>query len=105
MKNLKNMISAASLMAVMVVGTVSANAGLLISDRTAPSLQGQCATVKDSNTQNLDGIIIIGFQSVLDGIIIIGRAGLMISDKVAPGCDKGKSGLLISDRSGLLISD
>lgn len=100
MKNLKNMISAASLMAVMAIGAISANAGLLISDRnapgTTPTVKGQCTPIKD-NTQSLDGIIIIGFQEVLDGIIIIGREGLLISDKVTPCVDKAKDGLLITD--------
>ncbi|MDQ3041832.1 MAG: hypothetical protein M3R11_05560 [Acidobacteriota bacterium] len=92
MKNLKNMLSAASLMAVMVFGAVSANAGLLISDRATNTSKGQC-TIKGGFLQELAGIIILGAPS-LNGIIILG----------APECTE-KDGLLISDRSGLLISD
>jgi hypothetical protein len=95
MKNLKNMLSAASLMAVMVFGAVSANAGLLISDRTTNDTKGQCTTKTGGILQQLAGIIILGAPS-LNGIIILGAP--------APECTE-KDGLLISDRSGLLISD
>lgn len=86
------MVSAASLMAVMVFGAVSANAGLLISDRATNTTKSQC-TVKGGILQQLAGIILLGAPS-LNGIILLG----------APECTE-TDGLLISDRSGLLISD
>lgn len=93
MKNLKSMLSAASLMAVMVFGAVSANAGLIISDRATNDTKGQC-TVKDGGIlQQLAGIIILGAPT-LNGIIILG----------APECSQ-TDGLIISDRNGLIISD
>jgi len=99
MKNLKNMISAVSLMAVMVFGAISANAGLLISDRNTGC---QNTNTAQELPNAFDGIIIIG-APIFEGIIIIGRAGLLISDR-GNGCQE-KSGLLISDRGGLIVSD
>ena len=57
MKNLKNMVAAASLMAVMVFGAVSANAGLLNSDETANTTKGQCTVKSGGFLQGLAGII------------------------------------------------
>ncbi len=68
MKNLKNMVSAACLMAVMVFGAVSANAGLLNSDSMANKTKGQCAVKSGSIFQDLAGI----FMFALTGRIIIG---------------------------------
>lgn len=98
MKNLKNIVAAAGLMAVLGMGSIAANAGLLISDKGAAG----CQPVKSGWMDQLTGILIVG-APMLDGIIIVGRDGLLISDKGA-GCTN-KDGLLISDRSGLLISD
>ncbi|MCY7346970.1 MAG: hypothetical protein LH614_12215 [Pyrinomonadaceae bacterium] len=101
MKNIKNTISALGLMAVLGLGAVAANAGLMISDRSTGQQQ-LCAPVKDDLLTQLSGIIILG-APMLDGIIILGRDGLMISDKGNGGCNT--NGLMISDRSGLMISD
>ncbi len=57
MKNLKNMASAASLMAVLVFGAVSANAQLLKGDRTKVTTEVQCTVKKDGFLQGLAGII------------------------------------------------
>lgn len=90
MKNLKNTISAVGLMAVLALGAVSANAGMIISDRAS----GQC-TVKDPTiSDQIAGIIIVG-APVLSGMII--------SDAPVP-CDE-KDGMIISDRNGMIISD
>ena len=90
MKNLKNTISAVGLMAVLALGAVSANAGMIISDRAT----GQC-TVKDGGIiQQIAGIIIVGAPA-LNGIIII--------DAALSGCEK--DGMIISDRNGMIISD
>lgn len=99
MKNLKNKVAALGMMAVLGLGTVSANAGMLISDRNA---NGQCGTVKDDILTQLEGIIIVG-APLLEGIIIVGRDGMLISDRNS-GCT-AKDGILISDRNGMLISD
>ncbi len=101
MKNLKNTISALSLMAVLGLGAVVANAGLMISDRSTGQQQ-LCAPVKDDLLTQLSGVIILG-APLLDGVIILGRDGLMISDKGTGGCNT--NGLMISDRDGILIHD
>lgn len=91
MKNLKNTLSAAALMMVLGVGAVSAKTGLLISDRTS----NQQCTVKNNLLAKLAGIIIIGMPS-FDGIIIVDRQACQNTDK---------TGLLISDRDGIIIVD
>ena len=73
MKNLKNMVAAASLMAVMVFGAVSANAELLKGDRTKNPTEVQC-TVKSA-----------GIFQYLAGIIN-GLSGVIIFDAPTPVC-------------------
>ena len=73
MKNLKNMMSAAGLMAVLVFGAVSANAELLKGDRTKNPTEVQC-TVKSA-----------GIFQYLAGIIN-GLSGVIIIDAPAPEC-------------------
>ena len=57
MKNLKNMMAAVTMLAVLVLGTTSANAGLLMSDRANPG-QGNSCTVKQDIMADLTGIIL-----------------------------------------------
>lgn len=90
MKNLKNTISAAGLMAVLALGAVSANAGMIISDRAT----GQCS-VKGGILQQVAGIIIVGLPSL---------NGMIISDRATP-CETNADGMIISDRNGMIISD
>jgi hypothetical protein len=73
MKNLKNMVAAASLMAVMVFGAVSANAGMLNSDSTANATKGQCTVKSGGILQDLAGII-------------NGLTGINIFDAPTPVC-------------------
>lgn len=98
MKNLKNTISAAGLMAVLALGAVSANAGMIISDRAT----GQCS-VKGGLLQQVAGIIAIGLPS-LNGMILSDRSGMIISDRPTP-CETSADGMIISDRNGMIISD
>jgi len=90
------MLSAASLMAVMVFGAVSANAGLMISDRSATT--GQC-TVKGGVLQQVAGIF-----NNLSGLMISDLNGIIIVDAPTPGCTE-TNGLMISDRNGIIITD
>ena len=92
MKNLKNMLSAAGLMVVLGFGAVSANAGLLITDRT----NNQPCTVKSSFLTQLSGIIIVGMPS-LDGIIIIDAPKGCVSNE--------NDGIILVDRDGIIIID
>ena len=91
MKNLKNTISAAGLMAVLALGAVSANAGMIISDRAT----GQCTVNDGGILQQVAGIIAVGLPSL---------NGMIISDAPTP-CDTNADGMIISDRSGMIISD
>ncbi len=74
MKNLKNMMSAAGLMAVLVFGAVSANAEMLTKDRTSNTAKGQC-TVKSE-----------GILQYLTGFIIGRLTGIAIFDAPTPVC-------------------
>ena len=101
MKNIKNTIAAMSLVAVLGLGAVTANAGLLISDRgvgTTPTcaagggILNQAAGILIVGANSLTGIL----MSDLTGILMSDRSGLLISDRNAVGC-QSRSGLLISD--------
>ena len=98
MKNLKNTISAAGLMAVMAFGAVSANAGLIITDKTANT--APTCSVKDDMVQQLAGIF-----NTVTGIIITDRDGIIIVDKQSAECVQAKDGIIITDRDGLIITD
>ena len=96
MKNLKNTLAALALFVMLVFGTTSANAGLLMSDRSAPAQEGTpCASSEatDILTQ-ATGIILAGFT----GIILHGRDGLLKSDRNTTTCDGDQ-------RTGILMSD
>ena len=93
MKNLKNMVAATCLMAVLGFGAVSANAGLIVSDR--------CAAPATTLAEDIGGIILVAFPMV-DGLIVSDRTGLIVSDKSA-GCQN--DGVIMSDRGGLIVSD
>lgn len=107
MKNLKNTVAAFGLMAVMGFGAVSANAGLMVSDKSG---QG-CGAVKADLFTQLSGILIVGVP-MLNGLLVSDRSGLLVSDRSgllvsdkASGGACGKTGLMVSDRSGLMVSD
>ncbi len=78
MKNLKNMVSAASLMAVLVFGAVSANAQLLKGSRTKKPIEVQCTVKSDGFLQGLAGII-------------NGLTGITIFDVTTPVCTEVNS--------------
>ena len=102
MKNLKNTISALTLMVVLGLGAVSANAGFMITDKNAPC-QGDSITKDLADV--LGGITVAGMP-MLDGIIIIGRDGFMISDKAeCQATATEKDGIIIIGRDGFIITD
>ncbi len=96
MKNLKNMLTAVAMTAVLGLGTVSANAGLIITDKGANTPKD--CSVGTGVLDQIAGIIIVG----LNGLIITDRDGLIITDKSE--C-VDKDGLIITDRDGLIITD
>lgn len=75
MKNIKNMASAAGLMAVLVFGAISANAGLVKGDETADTTNVQC-------TANSEG-----FADKLAGFIN-GLTGIAVFDVTPPACSE-----------------
>jgi hypothetical protein len=88
MKNIKNTVAAFGLTAVLAFGTVSANAGLLISDRTSAGTE--VCTVKDTGILgDIIGIVMAAISS---------RDGIIIAYRGQTSCETaGKGGLLISD--------
>lgn len=92
MKNLKKMIATLGLVVVMLAGTSAANAGIIMID-SAPSQTG----AKECSSN--DGIIILNRV----GIIILNRVvGVSIEVESNSPCSDG---MLVSDRTGMLISD
>ncbi len=88
MKNLRNLIAAVTLMAVLVMGSISANAGILLGD-----LKGNSDTCAN-DTKVDSGIIIGGFT----GIIIGGFTGIIIGGVSGTGCqEQSDSGILLGD--------
>ncbi|HEX8266321.1 MAG TPA: hypothetical protein VF596_13025 [Pyrinomonadaceae bacterium] len=62
MNKLKNTLTAASLTAVMVFGTVSANAGFRAKNSTSGSTKGQCKIESNLFVNYLTGIIMAGLK-------------------------------------------
>lgn len=87
MKNLKNMMAATLMTAVLMVGTTFAGTGLLMSD-----FAGQQNSCGQATEQTNGGIIVIGFT----GIIVIGLTGIIVGDN---------SRSQTSCRDGILLSD
>ena len=83
MKNLKNIVAALTLTATLGFSSTIANAGILMSDKATPSTT--CSTKRVRAT-------------FLEGIIIIGKAGMLVSDGILV-----TDGMLMSD--GLFVSD
>ena len=93
MKNLKNMLAAITLTAVLMLGATSANAGILLSDLAGTVNQNPCTeqtTKVDGGIAINDGIIVAGFTGIIvagfTGIIVAGAAdtpvncGILMSD-------------------------
>lgn len=89
MKNIKTLATTLGLAGIMAISSVSANAGLMMSDRTANT--GSDTTTTTQCTQQT-GI----FDQVLGTILL--RYGLMMSDR-AVNCQNQAS------RDGLMMSD
>lgn len=95
MKNIKNTLAATVLAAVMGFSTVSAHAGLLISDRSVANDKANCTATDGGILSSLAGILIVGATSSATGILIVGRSGLLISDRSAQCVENQKEGILI----------
>ena len=86
MKNIKNTIAAMSLMAVLGLGSITANAGLIMSDRGIGDNTPKCEVSNGGILNELMGILIVGVTSSATGILIVGRPGLLMSDRNVNGC-------------------
>ncbi len=100
MKNIKNTVAAMGLMAVLGLGAVSANAGMLVSDRGVGS---SCETSGGIFNQML-GILIVGVNTTVGGILMSDRSGMLVSDRPGmlvsdrgTGCQQSRDGILMSD--------
>ncbi|HEY0428286.1 MAG TPA: hypothetical protein VGC76_10930 [Pyrinomonadaceae bacterium] len=89
MKNLKNLTAAFTLLVVMIMGAVSANAGILLGDRSIPVNSDPCVS-NDSPTKSDTGIIVAGFT----GIIVAGFTGIIVAGK---DTTQVNCGILMSD--------
>ena len=87
MKNLKGMLTGIGMAAVLAVGATSANAGMLLSDRSVTDNQKTCSVKSSSIIQEIAGIIIIGLNP--------GGNGMFLSD--APCTETQLDGMLLSD--------
>lgn len=94
MKNLRNLMNAVTLMVVLVMGAVSANAGILLSDRKVNTNTDPCST----DTKVDSGIIVAGFT----GIIVAGFTGIIVAGK---GEETTNCGIIVAGRGGILLSD
>jgi hypothetical protein len=90
MKNLKNLMTTVTLLAILVIGTGSANAGILMSDFTGgqedPCTEGPTKYNSGILMSDFTGVILHGFGVILHGF----------------GTDKGGDGQV---DCGILMSD
>ena len=98
MKNIKNTAAAFGMMAVLGLGSMTANAGMLVSDRSVGSTPS-CAANTGGILNQVAGILIVGASSSLTGILMSDRSGILMSDRSASGCQATQS------RDGILMSD
>ena len=85
MKNLKNMMAATLMAAVLMVGTTFAGTGMLLSD-----FAGQQNSCGQTTEQTNGGIIVAGFT----GIIVAGLNGSNENSRNQTSC---RDGMLLSD--------
>jgi len=88
MKNLKNLLAAVTLMAILMIGSSTAKAGLLMSDLADGS--GDPCTVNDEDSMTNTGIILVGYT----GIILTGYTGIILTGYADPDTN---CGILITD--------
>lgn len=91
MKNLKNLMAAITLLAVLVLSTTSANAGIIVSDFTGSNGDNPCT---DKDGVKVDSGILM---SDLGGIIIAGFTGIIIAGKSGSGGTPVDCGIILGD--------
>jgi hypothetical protein len=73
MKNLKNLLAAVTLMAVLMISATTANAGLLVSDFSGGGDTQSCTETNGGKTNW--GILVTGFT----GILVTGFTGILVT--------------------------
>ena len=87
MKNLKNMFAWITMALVLTVGTIGANAGIIVGDASAPTPCSENTSDGGVMIADFAGIIITDFT----GIIITDFTGVMIADATC------QNGVMIAD--------
>jgi hypothetical protein len=96
---MKNLITAITLMVVLAMGTIAANAttGILVGDRNGDT----CTKQDDTTISDITGIIVAGFTGIIvagrDGIIVAGRDGIIVAGKGSTPCEQQRDGVLLAD--------
>jgi hypothetical protein len=75
MKNFRNLLAAVAFMFVLMVGTSTAKAGLLVSDFTGGTPQTPCTETKENSKYDW-GVLING----ITGVLINGFTGVIVND-------------------------
>lgn len=87
------------LFVMMVLGTTSANAGLLMSDFASPT--DEPVSCSDEGIKFDMGIIVAGLTGIIvagrDGIIVAGRDGIIVAGRNADCSSNDRTGILMSD--------
>ncbi len=99
MKNIKNTMAAMSLMAVLGLSATTANAGILLSDRGVNTNQTTCGSTETGVFNQFTGILIVGLSSVT-GILLGDRSGLLLSDRPTPCVQNQPEGV---SNTGIII--
>lgn len=98
MKNLKHILAATTMTAILTFGASTAKAGLILSDVQTNTTQQQCVQQEQGAVQSLTGIILLGLTAARDGIILLGINGSSSTmDKQCPATSNSLTGLILSD--------
>lgn len=89
---MKKTLTTITLALVLTLGTTFANAGIIVSDKSATPCNG---TVKTG--------LLVSDKSFI-GTILDAIYGIIVSDGPAP-CSDTKDGIIVSDRAGIIVSD
>jgi hypothetical protein len=94
MKNLRNLMAWITISVVLMMGTGSVNAGILVGDRT-----GDSCTSTDIKVDL--GVILDAITGIIladrGGIILADRGGIILADKSSTGCQQSKGGIILAD--------
>lgn len=94
MKNLRNLMAWITISAVLMMGTVSANAGVIVA-----GLDRSDCTNEESTVLDYAGIIIAGITGVVvagrTGVVVAGRDGVVVA---------GRDGVVVAGRDGVVVA-